>query len=113
MFGKPASKTGFDDLKRIDAVMAKEDTIALLVIHKRPWDGSDAEYRSVKAKIDMYLAYALDGQLFRDNPSHAGKSVEIHVDMPSGPPDRVVRMLRVLQQRLPEQLSIQLLVKTL
>jgi hypothetical protein len=60
----------------IDKVVKEKDGGALLImIERRPWDGSDSRIAELRQKLNTYATYARQGQLAKDFPDLAGKPV--------------------------------------
>ena len=58
------------------------------------WEDVPLNLQEVQAKLNTYLAYALDGQLATDYPDLARKPVRIQLDTTTEPPDDVLQMTR-------------------
>ena len=59
---------------------SKADTVVLIMVETRPWDGSGERKAQVEAKVNTYVAYAREGQLVRQYPQVKGKPVRIQLD---------------------------------
>lgn len=57
------------------------------------WDGSHDRLREIQARVNDYLAFALDGQLSRDFPKLANKKVRIDLVTPSHPDSHSMKFL--------------------
>lgn len=69
----------------------------------KPWTGSDAQLESLQAKVQTYVAFALDGELAERFPEAIGKPWRIVVNCLAGEPDsRTAQVLDVLGTRLPD-----------
>jgi AAA lid domain len=73
----------------IDLVGVSPDgsTVLIYLVQSTAWTGSDAQVRSLQAKIQNYVGFALDGQLVRTYPKVHGLPWSIVVDCQTGPPD--------------------------
>lgn len=77
---------GIDDTETIDLVaQAADGTYLLVMIEERRWGADKNQAADLKAKINTYLGYMLDGNLFRDFPETLGKPVCIRLDCTERP----------------------------
>jgi hypothetical protein len=73
----------------IDLVGVSPDgsTVLIYLVQSGAWTGSDTQIRSLQAKIQNYVGFALDGQLVTTYPEVSGLPWSIVVDCQTGPPD--------------------------
>jgi hypothetical protein len=77
------------DPSKVDLVALSPDGSAALlyIVNDSPWTGSDAQIKSLQAKIDNYVGFALDGEMTKLYPEMAGLDWRIVIDAQVGPPD--------------------------
>lgn len=62
----------------------------LVLVEDRPWEGSTTRLAELQEKVNLYLAFALDGQLAKLRPHTRGKPFELRIDCDVEPdPDTV------------------------
>jgi hypothetical protein len=85
--GQPAES--LFDADKVDLVALPEagDVVELFVVQDAPWTGSDAQLGSLRAKVQAYVAYALDGQLTAAYPETQGLPWRIVVHSQTDAPD--------------------------
>lgn len=66
--------------------------VALIMIADDDWTSEDTP-RLLEAKLNLYLHYALEGQLADDFPDLAMKPVRIQLDCVVAPPPSIVRLV--------------------
>jgi hypothetical protein len=77
---------GIKDANVIDLVAQGADGEYMVVmVETRPWGASPDQPEQLKAKINAYAGYILDGTLARQYPETAGKAVRIRLDCPERP----------------------------
>lgn len=98
---------GLHDTEVIDLVAEQPDGVALLVIIKEGiWEAA-ADAPALRAKLNTYAQFALDGGLVSHYPHLDGLPVTIRVDSPSPPPPAVTHVLKVAAERLrPYEISL-------
>jgi len=71
--------TGLQHPDIIDEVAhhAKDDTVVLTIREDTAWDGSDERIAALRAKINTYVAFVVQGQLAKEYPDLVGKSIVI------------------------------------
>ncbi len=79
---------GVSNPKVIDLIaQSPAGDMCLIMVQDKDWDGSEERLLELQAKVNAYLAYALDGQLCAQYPQARGKRVriELHCDDPPDP----------------------------
>ena len=59
---------------------SKDGAVNLIVTEDRPWDGSGQRLLELQAKLNTYLAFALEGAMEEQFPSTRGKPIRIQLD---------------------------------
>ena len=88
--------TGLTHPDIIDEVahQAKDDSVVLTIREDTPWDGSDERILALRAKINTYVAFVVQGQLARDYPALVGKPIVIELRCIQHRPDqKTIRFL--------------------
>lgn len=84
---------GVDNSQVVDLVAkAPDGSLLLVMVEHRPWDGSDERLQQLQDKVNAYLAFALDGELEREFPSHTAAGLTLLLRCIE-PPDALVRGL--------------------
>jgi len=78
------------------------DECVLVIVEKRAWGSSPRPLLELQEKLNMYLAFALDGEMFRKLPEAEGKGVRIRLDCATQPEEQVPRFLRVASEKMRE-----------
>ena len=85
-----------EDADTVDLVAEDADhrQVALIMVEPRPWEGSEEQVDQLLAKLNRYVAFALEGELLEKLPEVAGKSLRVQLDCASAPPDELLDTLR-------------------
>ena len=79
---------GFDV---IDAAgLSPDGRVGLMMFEHRDWSNPAQQLQDLHKKCQAYLSYAIDGDMARDNPEYAGKSVWIRLVAQVRPPSHVI-----------------------
>jgi hypothetical protein len=92
-------------VEKIDLVAVSPDgsTVILYIVQDGTWTDSDTELETLQAKINNYVAFAVDGQMTRTNPELLGLPWKIEVVCQTGAPHpRAQAALDRAAQLLPE-----------
>lgn len=68
--------------------------VSLIMVEPRPWDGSEQQVDQLLAKLNNYVAFALEGELLEKMPEVEGRSLRVQLDCASPPPDELVETIR-------------------
>jgi hypothetical protein len=81
---------GLAEQGQIDVVSLTPDgrTVVLSLVADAPWGARGERLPALQAKLNTYLAYALDGQLHEDYPQVAGKAVRFRLHYAYPPTQR-------------------------
>lgn len=102
-FGKRQPDPLFETNKVDVVAESVEGTIDLVIVQDQQWTGSDAQLASLRAKVQTYVSFAVDGLLEEQYPEAAGRPWSIVINCLSGQPDERTQMtLDVLASRLPQ-----------
>ena len=79
---------GVANPRGLDALAFDKETgeIVLIMVEPRPWDGSEQRIFQLQEKVNAYLSFALDGELFDTFPQLTGKPIRLQLDC-AVPPD--------------------------
>lgn len=72
------------------------DAFVLVMIERRPWDGSPSRMAELEAKTNAYLAYALDGPMLEHYPQSRGRPIRIQLDCHNAPDEVAEAFLEML-----------------
>jgi hypothetical protein len=75
------AETNVVDLVAQDA----EGTVLVVMVETRPWGADPDQAPQLRAKINAYAGFILDGALARNYPETAGKRVDIQLACPEAP----------------------------
>lgn len=93
--------TGIRDPWVIDLVAQEEDGAALLVIvESQSWTSLPKQANQLKAKLNTYTQFILDGSLARQYPELDGRTTTIRLDCAMKPPEVIQDILRIAGERL-------------
>lgn len=95
---------GVQNPNRIDFIFRDKDVDAyiLAMIEHREWSESDDQLRQLKAKVETYMAFILDGHMAQQVPASRGKPVRILLDMAHEPGPTTSQFLSDLKAALHE-----------
>jgi hypothetical protein len=93
--------TGIHESEVIDLIAEDSDGNALLVIVQQdPWTDLPTQAEQLKAKINTYAQFALDGGLVGNHPHLADRPIMIRLDCSQDPPSMIRDVLTIASQRL-------------
>ena len=86
----------------IDALGIDETTgrLTLVIRHDAPWEGTPAQLYLLQEKLNVYLSFALDGELAEEYPDFAAKPLALRIDCASTPDSGTMHMLAHVRQQL-------------
>jgi len=94
---------GIDESEVIDLVAENPDGSALLVmVETREWGADPRQPDQLKAKLNTYAQFALDGSLTQHYPHLANKPVTIRLECREDPPAEISSIADAAQRRLSE-----------
>lgn len=86
--------TGIEDTNVVDVVAQDADGEYMIVmVETRPWDSDPNQLEQLKAKINAYAGFILDGRLTHTYPETAGKPVRIQLDCVADPTAEVIAVI--------------------
>lgn len=91
------------DARKVDVVALDPGggAVELVIVADSPWTGSDEQLRSLQAKVQTYVGFALDGPMTDQYPETVGLPWHIVIDAKTGAPDaRTATVLQALAERL-------------
>jgi len=85
---------GVENPKVIDLVtITTAGDVVLVMIDDRPWDGGVVRLAQLQDKINHYLAFALDGDMFVKFPQTRGRPLSLRLDCSTEPDARTREFL--------------------
>ena len=101
-----------DQSNIIDALGIDEPTgrVLLVIRHEAPWEGSPEQLYLLQEKLNVYLSFALDGEMAEAYPDFAGRPLSLRIDCSAAPDARTLHMLGHVRRQLEFQ-DIQLEVR--
>lgn len=69
---------------------SKASEVLLVMVERRPWHDVDAQLFQVQEKLNAYLSFALDGEMFEAYPQFRGKSLRIRLECAEPPVDAML-----------------------
>ena len=99
-----------EDESTIDFVAhdPERDEVVLIMVQEQDWGDRGHQLPALQAKVNTYLAFALDGQLAAEYPAYAGKPVHIQLRSTTRPGERELTFLRIVSERWLEPSGIRL-----
>ena len=93
---------GVANPRGLDALAFDKETgeIVLIMVEPRPWDGSEARIFQLQEKVNSYLSFALDGELFDTFPQLVGKPVRLQLDCAMPPDPSVEQFVTAVQENI-------------
>jgi hypothetical protein len=85
------SSVGVSHPSVIDLLTQNDKEVQLLVVEERALSQDDAE--ALQTKLNNYLGYALDGELYKRYPECQGKRVCLRIDLYAQPSDFIVEFV--------------------
>lgn len=77
--------------------------IVLIMVEPRPWDGSEERLFQIQEKLNAYLSFALDGELFDTFPQLVGKPVRVQLDCAETPDPVIEHFINNIREHLAVQ----------
>ena|SRR5437867_402002 len=86
----------------IDAIAFDEQSgeVALVMIENREPGSSDQRLYELQEKVNVYLSFALDGEMAEAYPRFAGRPVRLQLDCSQLPDDRTLKMIAVMREQM-------------
>lgn len=79
---------------------AAANTVTLIMLEPRPWDGTELQMFQLQEKINAYLSFALDGEMFEAYPHFTTRSVRLQLDCATMPDNQVVGFLSMVRDQI-------------
>jgi hypothetical protein len=76
------------------------DQVALVIVEKRPWDGSDLQLFQFQEKLNTYLSFALDGEMAEAYPQFAQKRIRLQLECLENPDARLMKFIEVVREQI-------------
>jgi len=76
------------------------DEVALIMVEKRAWDGSDLQLFQFQEKLNTYLSFALDGEMAEAYPQFAGKTIRLQLECLENPDARMMQFIEMVKQQI-------------
>ena len=76
------------------------DEVALVIVEKRAWDGSDLQLFQFQEKLNTYLSFALDGEMAEAYPQFAAKKIRLQLECLENPDERMMQFIEVVRQQI-------------
>ena len=97
----PALK-GVEHAGVIDALVhdPETDAVTLLMVEPRPWDGSELRLFQLQEKINAYLSFALDGEMYEAFPQLEGKPLRLILDCLTAPDSTSLGFLGMVRDQI-------------
>jgi hypothetical protein len=86
----------------IDAMFAHdaEDAVVLVLAQPNAWDRDGKRLEDLQARLNEYLAFALDGELARRFPALAERKVVISIEYAEEPGPQERRFFDIVREQL-------------
>ncbi len=96
---------GVENPASLDAMAFDKETgeIVLIMVEPRPWDGSEERLFQLQEKLNAYLSFALDGELFDTFPQLVGKPIRVQLDCAEAPDPVVEHFINNIREHLAVQ----------
>lgn len=89
---------GIDHPNTLDLLTESGTKIRLVLVEERALMPEDA--RALQEKLNNYLSYAIDGELYRQHPKSHGKFIIIRIDLYATPAEFIVQFLRSYREAI-------------
>ena len=76
------------------------DEVALIMVEKRAWDGSDLQLFQFQEKVNTYLAFALDGEMLEAYPHFANKPIRLQLECLENPDSRMMQFIELVKNQI-------------
>jgi ABC-type amino acid transport substrate-binding protein len=77
---------------------AESGYVSLIMVEDDAWADGAQSLQNVQQKLNIYLTYALDGQLVDDYPDLAGKPIRVQLDTTTEPPPEILQAIRRMRE---------------
>ncbi|MEO6740900.1 MAG: DUF6572 domain-containing protein [Chthoniobacteraceae bacterium] len=97
-----AAAFGVANPRGLDALAFDKEAgdIVLIMVEQRPWDGSEERIFQLQEKVNAYLSFALDGELFDTFPQLTGKPVRLQLDCAVLPDPSVEQFVTAVREHI-------------
>ncbi len=79
---------------------AKAETVTLIMLEPRPWDGSELRLFQLQEKINAYLSFALDGEMAEAYPALVAFPLRLQLDCATPPDSMTVSFLSHVREQI-------------
>ncbi len=96
---------GVENPASLDAMAFDKEAgeIVLIMVEPRPWDGSEERLFQLQEKLNAYLSFALDGELFDAFPQLTGKPIRVQLDCAETPDPVIEHFISNIREHLAVQ----------
>jgi hypothetical protein len=77
-----------------------EGSVTLVMVEKRPWDGTPARLFQLQEKLNAYVSFALDGEMAEAYPSLAHLPLRLRLDCVTEPDPQTAAMLEMVREQI-------------
>ncbi len=97
-----ATPGGVEHTAVIDLLLHDEAAgeVTLVMVERRPWDGSPRRLFELQEKLNAYLSFALDGEMAEAYPELAGRPLQLRLDCLSAPDPKTTAMLGMVSEQI-------------
>ena len=91
-----------DQSNVIDALGIDEPSgrVLLVIRHDAPWDGSASQLYLLQEKLNVYLSFALDGEMAAEYPDFLQRPLALRIDCATAPDSRTLHLLAHVRYQL-------------
>ena len=75
-------------------------TVTLVMVERRPWDGSQRQLFQLQEKLNAYLSFALDGEMAAEYPALAALPLRLQLDCAEPPDSMVQHFLGIVREQI-------------
>jgi len=94
--------SGVEHTHVIDVVAEDEATgeIVLVMKEPRPWDGTELQLFQLQEKINTYLSFALDGEMWEEFPQFVERPLRLQLDCVEPPDGTALQLLSAVREQI-------------
>lgn len=102
---QPPPPAGVEQAHVIDQIVhdPHTDEVVMVMVERRPWNGTDLQLFQLQEKFNAYLSFILDGEMAETYPALAGKRVRLRLECVQRPEESVLAFLCMARDQIAYQ----------
>jgi hypothetical protein len=91
-----------EDTETIDAILydSEKDKLNLTIIQVNDWESIPESLALLRKKINSYIIFAFEGQIWEEYPEHKGKDISFSLECTSMPEGQISELIEDIKNHL-------------